>query len=141
MTAILFSETAARILTFNVLSGFFAKVHHTTSKLAPHGIDACEALELSGHVPLPAQKISSLKVVNGSVSLANGHSAGCAMSDDDVKDVVHVLSMCPLDTVVFHSFHWVSHAPKGAKRIKKERLWETIRDQKAAVPTSIFVNF
>ncbi|PBK98265.1 hypothetical protein ARMGADRAFT_1130255 [Armillaria gallica] len=44
-------------------------------------------------------------------------------------------------TAVFRPFHWVSHAPKGAKRIEKERLWETIRDQKAAVPTSIFVNF
>ncbi|PBL04202.1 hypothetical protein ARMGADRAFT_1022670 [Armillaria gallica] len=42
---------------------------------------------------------------------------------------------------VFRPFHWVSHAPKGAKRIEKERLRETIRDQKAAVPTSIFVNF
>ncbi len=51
-------------------------------------------------LPLPAQRISSLKVANGSVSLANGHSAGCATNDDDVEDVVHVLSMCPQDTVV-----------------------------------------
>ncbi len=42
---------------------------------------------------------------------------------------------------VFHPFHWVLHAPKGAKRIKKERLQETIRDSKVAVVTSISSTF
>ncbi|PBK98633.1 hypothetical protein ARMGADRAFT_585623 [Armillaria gallica] len=49
---------------------------------------------------------------------------------------IHTLIM-----MVFRPFHWVSHAPKGAKRIKKERLRETIRDPKVAVPTSISLTF
>ncbi|KAK0221218.1 hypothetical protein EDD85DRAFT_796615 [Armillaria nabsnona] len=86
---------------FNILSGFL-----------PNG-----AAPLPNSLPVVLMhvrlwRISSLKVVNGSVSLANGHSAGCATSDDDVEDIVHVLFMCPQDTVSSAKRNTIGSTPR-----------------------------